>query len=133
MTEKALVFYLSLHPIVGPLLGRQIFYHSPPVAVKMPWLIVTNEGGMPKRLTVEKWTEETETLTLYVDSEDQFWARETADAIILAVNNYRGDMLPVQDAYFRTGTPRDLDNYQGSFRCMIPVYVKHKYETTHPV
>jgi hypothetical protein len=99
----------------------------------MPWLLISNEGGMPKRITVDKWTEETETLSIYVDSEDQFFAREVGQDVIDAVNNYRGDMDPVKDSYWRTGTARDLDNYQGSFRCFVPVYVRHKYETNHPV
>jgi hypothetical protein len=103
------------------------------VDAKMPWIIIVNEGGMPKRITMSKWTEETETLTAYVDSEDQFFAREVGQDIINALNNFRGDMDPVHDAYFRTGTPRDLDNYQGSFRCMVPIYVRHKYETNHPM
>lgn len=133
MTEKALLFYLTAHPVVGPKLNGQIYYHSAPVDAKMPWIIIQNSGGMPKALTMWKWTEETETLAVYVDSEDQFFAREVAQDIIEAVHNYRGDMEPVLDSHWRCGTPRDLDNYQGSFRCMVTVYVTHKYETNHPV
>lgn len=132
MTEKALLFYLTSHPIVGPKLAGQIYFHSAPVGAKMPWCIIQNSGGMPKPLTMQEWTEESETLAVYIDSEDQFFAREVGEDVVKAVHNYRGDMGDIKDSHWRCGTPRDLDNYQGSFRCMITVYVKHKYETNYP-
>jgi hypothetical protein len=134
MIEQGLLTYLLQVPAVSALVGNKIYYRRAPSTVKMPWVIITNSGGMRSKLSmdVSGYSEAVDTLTLYVDTMSQFEGKAIADAVLAAVENYRGDMSPALDTHFRAGSVRDLDGYNGAFRFLLTFYVRYKYDTVTP-
>lgn len=145
LIEQAVVTYLRSDSQLASLVGNRIYYHHVPTEaidgsgakVLMPWVIVTNSGGMPERLTRggdvnPGLTESYDTLTLYVDDMQQLRGAQIAQRIEDLLRNYRGDMLPALDTHFRVGTTRDLDGYQGNFRYLVTVYVRYIFATNFP-
>jgi hypothetical protein len=129
--------YLLSIPAVNTITGGKIYYRRAPTTAKMPWVIITNSGGMRSRVTLgggteAGWTEVEDTLTLYVDSVDQFKCKDIAQRIMQAVENYRGAMGAEKDLLIRTGSVRDLDGYQGTFRQLLTLYVKYWVDTNVP-
>jgi hypothetical protein len=57
--EQAVVTYIKADPQITVLVGNRVYYHRAPTSdtdskgnkVVMPWIVVTNSGGMPERLT----------------------------------------------------------------------------------
>ena len=138
MIEQALAVYLNSVPaIVTALGGQKVFYSRAPqtmtgeVAVKMPYATIKNNGGSRKRSTTFK-TEPRDSLSIYIDHSKQHEGLLIADTIRAALENYRGDMPPELDTHVTCGTIRDLDGYQGSFRFIIPVYIRYRQTTVFP-
>jgi hypothetical protein len=129
--------YLLSIPAVNTITGGKIYYRRAPTTAKMPWVIVTNSGGMRARSTLGGKNDlgktlVTDTLTLYVDSVDQFKGKDITDRIIKALENYRGDMGAEKDLFIRSGTPRDLDGYNGTFRQLITLYIEYWMDSNIP-
>jgi hypothetical protein len=154
MIEKAVIQYLiatlGADPVLGPILGNRVYYRRPPtstaasgqapVTVKRPWIRVTNSGGMRDRISMARGgsTDATDVLTLYVDDDKQFRGRQIADAVVAALENYRGNMPPLPavpiafDTWFRCATVRDLDGFQDAYTYLVTVYVKYRFPTAFP-
>ena len=144
MIERAVVAYplsaLAANPDVAADIGRKVYYRRVPQGVKMPWIRVTNSGGMRRKLTPAAGgsTEAQDILTIYVDDDQQFRGREIADAVVAALENYRGDMPPSPatayafDTHVRCGSTRDLDGFQDTFTYLVTVYVRYKFPTAFP-
>ncbi len=137
MLEQSIMSYLLSIPAINTITGGKIYYRRAPITAKMPWVIVTNSGGMRSRSTLGSKgdlgkTTVTDVLTLYVDSVDQFKGKDITDRIIKAVENYRGDMGTEKDLFIRAGTPRDLDGYNGTFRQLITLYVEYWMDSNMP-
>jgi hypothetical protein len=134
MIEQAVLTYLLSE--VGSLVNNQIYYHRVPANTKMPWIIITNSGGMRRKQTQDHKTEATDVLTIYVDDNQQFRGKTIADAVQTALENYRGDMPPAPatpiayDTFFRTATTRDLDDPFDAFRYLLTVYCIYRFPTT---
>ena len=135
MIEKSLMTYLLNNTALNTALGGKIYYRRAPTTAKMPWLVITNSGGMRLRRTMggtndTGWSKVKDTLTLYVDHTDQFKGKDITDMVVAAVENYRGDMGTEKDLFIRCESPRDLDGYQGTFRYHIPLHVDYWFKTT---
>lgn len=135
MIDESIVAYLASVPAIASLVPSKVFYVRAAVTAKMPWVCVLNSGGMPKKLTQgdNGYTEFDDTLTIYVDSENQFAGKRIVDAVFRALHNYRGDMGSVQDSFIRCGTPRPYEGWGTSYRYILPVYAKYRLNTTVPV
>lgn len=135
MIEQAVVEYLNTVTALTTLLGGQKIYYRrvPPstVPIKMPWVIVTNSGG-PRNRDTQVSTEGRDTLTIYVEHNNPITGRAIAEAILRALENYRGDMVPERDVDVRCGSVRDLDGFQGSFKFIVPVYIRYRQTTAFP-
>jgi hypothetical protein len=132
MIEQAVVVYLNtVTAVTTSLGGMKIYPHRAPANVKMPWCVVTNSGGSRDRESVFV-TEPRDTLTLYVETSDFVSGRNAAETIMLALENYRGDMAPERDIHITCGTVRDLDGFQGSYKFVVPVYVRYRQTTVFP-
>jgi hypothetical protein len=143
--EQSVITYLRSDTQLASMVGDHIYYHRVPTdnvdsagtKVKMPWVVVTNSGGMPERLTrgsltYTGLTEAYDTLTIYVDDMQQLRGAQITQRVEDLLRNYRGNMLPARDTHFRAGTTRDLDGYQGNFRYLISVYVRYLFDTDFP-
>lgn len=132
MIEQAIVVYVNTVPAVVAALGGQKFYYArAPLNTKMPYATIKNSGGSRKRESLYI-TEPRDTMTIYVESEKLHEGLAIANTIRESLENYRGDMAPERDIYITCGTVRDLDGFQGSFRFIIPVYVRYRQTTTFP-
>jgi hypothetical protein len=136
--EQAVLLYLNSHSGVLASLGGQakVYYARAPkdingVAVTMPWVVVRNSGGMRNRVT-QTITDTEDTSTIYVEDSNQFRGRAIAEAVLTALENYRGDMAPELDVHIRCGSIRDLDGWQNSFRYIVTAYVLYKKTTVFP-
>jgi len=138
MIEQALVNYLNNYAPLTALIGKNVFYHRAPEKKQMPWVIITNSGGMRRRMTqgdrkgYSGRTEANDVLTLYVNAVSQFSCKEIADKVMDAIENYRGDMPPAEDTFFRCGTVRDLDGFNNTSVMLITVYVLYVFNTKFP-
>ena len=136
MIEQAIVTYLISE--MGSLVNNQVYYHRVPPNAKMPWIRVTNSGGMRRKMTLNHTSEAVDILTIYVDDNQQFRGRTIADAVMAALENYRGDMPPAPaaalacDTHVRLGTTRDLDTFQDAFTYLLSVYVRYTFPTALP-
>lgn len=132
MIEEAVVRYLNANTsVTTPLGGTKIYYGRSPSTVKMPYVTVRNSGGNRDRIT-QYYTDADDILTIYVEAISQFNGRAIAEAIMRALENYRGDMDPEKDLYVRCGSIRDLDGFQSTYRFIIPVYIRYKEITQFP-
>jgi hypothetical protein len=122
--EQAVVDYLNEQTIY-PELFDKVYYHRVPTGIEMPWVIVTNSGGMRSKMTVA-YTGIEDTLTIYVDSNQQFQGRTLAEKVLKLLENYRGRMGDVYDLYIRAGTIRDLDTFTNAYRYLLTFYVQYK-------
>jgi hypothetical protein len=133
MIEQAVVVYLNTVPAVTAALGgMRVWPHRAPADVKMPWCVVTNSGGSRVRESTFV-TEPRDTLTLYVESANYVSGLNAANTILLALENYRGDLPPERDIHITCGTIRDLDGSQGSYKFVVPVYVRYRQTTVFPI
>jgi len=141
--ERAVVSYLlsyfAASPTLASVIGTRIYYRRPPQTTKLPWIRVTNSGGMRNILTQgpNGSTEVQDVLTIYVDDDQQFRGKQIADAVVAALENYRGDMPSTGTAYaydthFRMGTVRDLDGFQDAYTYLLSVYVRYRFPTAFP-
>lgn len=132
MIEQAVVVYLNTVPAVIAALGGQKFYYNrAPQNVKMPFGVLSNAGGNRNRDTPFT-TEARDTLDIEVESADAVAGKQACDAIMAALENYRGDMPPERDIHITCGTVRDLDGFQGSFRFIFAAYVRYRQTTVFP-
>jgi hypothetical protein len=132
MIEQAIVSYLNNNAAVTTALGgKKVYYRRVPPTIKMPWVAVTNSGGMRNRIT-KTITDTLDTLTIYVEDSNQFRGREIAEAVMRALENYRGDMSPEKDLHIRCGSIRDLDGWQDAFKYIVTAYVLYKETTQFP-
>jgi hypothetical protein len=137
MIEQAIVEYLNTVTALTTLLGGQKIYYRrvPPLSgtatIKMPWVIVTNSGGRRTRDT-QVSTEGRDTLTIYVEHNNPITGRAIAEAVLRALENYRGDMSPERDLDIRCGSVRDLDGFQGSFKFIVTAYIRYRQTTAFP-
>ncbi len=132
MIEQAIVVYLNSNAdVLNALGGAKVYYRRAGSKILMPYVTVTNSGGMRNRIT-KIYTDTQDTLTIYVDDSDQFRGREIAEAVMRALENYRGNMNPELDLHIRCGSIRDLDGYQSTFRYIVTAYVRYKELTEFP-
>jgi hypothetical protein len=133
MIEQAVVVYLNSDAAVLSAFGGtgKVYPHRAPASIKMPWCVVTNSGGSRKRESLYVM-EPRDTLTLYVESMDYVGGLNLANTILHALENYRGDMPPERDIHITCGTIRDLDGFQGSYRFVVPVYVRYRQIAVFP-
>jgi len=138
MIEQALTVYLNTLPAVTTALGGQkVFYTRAPttqtgdVSVKMPYVVIKNNGGSRKRETLLKM-EARDSLTIYVEHSKQHEGLMIANTIREALENYRGNMAPEADLHITCGSIRDLDGYQGSFRFIVAIYVRYRQTAVFP-
>ena len=132
MIEKSVLTYLLSIPAVNTITGGKIFYRRAPKTAVLPWVLITNSGGMRKRMTLATTGRmiAEDTLTIYVESADQFKGRDIAERILVALENYRGDMGDEQDLWVRMGSIRDLDGWNGTFRFLLTCYVEYTKPAT---
>ena len=138
MIEEAVVVYLNtVTAITTALGGQKVYYNSadPDPAtgkpVKMPYVIVSNAGGSRKRESVYV-TEPRDTLDIDVYSADKIKGKRLADTVLLALENYRGDMPPERDTHFTCGSIRDLTAWQAGYRFNFATYVRYRQATVFP-
>jgi hypothetical protein len=130
LIEQSIMQYLLSIPEIATMTGGKIFYRRAPSKATMPWVIITNAGGLRERLTQggqtsPGWTEPFDTLMIYVESQEQFRGRDIAERVRKALENYRGDMGDTKDITIKTQTIRDLDGWQGSFRYLLMFHIKY--------
>ena len=135
MIEKSVLTYLLSIPAVNTITSGKIYYRRAPKTAVLPWVTITNSGGMRNRMTTggqvsNGRTRITDTLTIYVDSSNQFQGKDITDRILQALENYRGPMGDEDDVIIRAGSPRDLDGWNGSFRYLLTFYVDYLIDTT---
>lgn len=141
--ERAVVAYLqsefAASSTWASVIGSKVYYRRPPQTTKLPWVRVTNSGGMRNIMTQgpNGSTETQDVLTIYVEDDQQFRGRQIADFVVAALENYRGDMPPTGTAYaydthFRSGTVRDLDGFQDTFVYLLSIYVRYRFPTAFP-
>jgi len=137
--EQAVVFYLENHPTFSPLV-QGVYFNQAPIEAIQPYVVVTNSGGMTKKITLDKYSDTKDTLSIYIDDPDSVHGNELAKALVLTLRNYRGNFPPpsyncpvtLLDSQIRVGTPRDLIGFQGTFRSLITAYVWYLEITTQP-
>jgi hypothetical protein len=117
--------------ILAALGSAKVYYRRAAEETKMPFVVVVNSGGMRERIT-QIYTDMQDTLTIYVEDSKQFRGRDIAEAVLRALENYRGDMSPESDLHIRCGSIRDLDGFQSTFRYIITAYVRYKETTKFP-
>ena len=140
--ERAVVVYLlsyfASHPTLSSVMTGKVFYRRVPPNVKLPYMIVTNSGGGRKKLAQcgTGSSEARDILTLYINDDQQFRGEQIAEAVMRALENYRGNMPSTNpiayDTHFYCGTTRDLDGFQDAFTYLITVYVRYKFPTAFP-
>ena len=132
MIEQALVDYLNSQVSITSLIGgSKVYYSRAPSKAVMPFITIKNAGGPRKKVT-QYYTDADDTVTVYVDASNQFNGRAIAEAIMRALENYRGDMYPAQDVHITLGSIRDLDGFQGTYRFILPVSILYKEITQFP-
>lgn len=132
MIEQAIVSYLNSDTALTTLLGgTKVYYGRADEKVKMPFVTVRNSGGMRERIT-QTYTDTQDTLTIYIDDAKQFRGRDIAEAVLRALENYRGNMNPELDLHIRCGSIRDLDGFQSTYRFIVTAYVRYKETTRFP-
>jgi hypothetical protein len=130
--EQAIVNYLNSNSdVLTALGGAKVYYRRAADKITMPYVVVTNSGGMRTRIT-QMYTDTQDTLTIYVEDSKQFRGREIAEAVMRALENYRGDMSPELDLHIRCGSIRDLDGFNSTFRYIVTAYVRYKETTRFP-
>lgn len=138
MIERDIVNYLLSIADINTAVKGNIFYRRAKTKAVMPWIVVTNNGGNRYPMTQgfsptsPGKTKPKDTLSIYVESMEQFKGRDIANRVEQALDRYRGDMGDTKDAYITTGTIRDLDGWQGSFRFLITVYAEYVIPTNVP-
>jgi hypothetical protein len=133
MIEKAVIEYLLSIPDLQTMLGGRIYYRLAPTTVKMPYLVVTNSGGMRRKETQpDFYSSAKDTLTLYVDHKDLFVAKDIAVRVVEALENYRGIFMGIPDTHIRAETTRDLVGFMGTFRQQISVHIQYRIPTNTP-
>ncbi len=135
MIEKSVMEYLLSIPDLSAMVKGRIYYRQAPSTpdVKMPYIVISNAGGMRRRFTQGGTRSKADdTLGIYAEAMDQFQARDIANRIIQALENYRGTIGTEWDTHFQCGSPRDLAGFQGNQRSLVQVYVTYYFPTNVP-
>lgn len=137
MIEQSLMNYLLSITALNNMVKGAIYYSKAPGDAKLPYILITNSGGMPLKMTQGGATDPGKTLTkdvlsLYVIAKDQFSAKDIADRIVKALHNYRGDLGSEFDTWIRCGTNRDLQGWNGQAKQLVTVYADYVTVTNVP-
>lgn len=134
--EYAITQRLLADANVSAATGGKIFFRQAPESATLPWVTVTNSGGMPVKISMgglDYGSEKNDTLTLYISATTQIEARNIAQLIYESLHNYRGDLTEgCVDTFLRVGSPRDLDGWNGALKELVSVYCKYRIQTNVP-
>lgn len=134
MLLQSIVTYLLTVDAVTSLLNtpESIYMVRLPTEATMPWIVVDQPTpGQRDRLT-SFHIQPNEVIHVICDADDQFTALEIAQAVLTALDNYRGDMSTSQDVYLRCGGIHFTDGYGGTVGAVIRVRALSLESLTRP-
>lgn len=123
MIEQSIISYLVSLPAIQTLVGNKVYYHRAASDAKMPYVVISTIGGTRPWIT-QVVKEGDYSIRVFVDDDKQFRGREIADAVITALEDFRGDMLPARDVFITCEAITDLDGANGAFRYAITFRVR---------
>lgn len=126
MIEQALLNYVT-SSTVGTSVSSQVYYSRVPSGVTMPWIYFKVADTQETRITQYNKMEADVLINFFVEDSNQFRGRETAEALKLLLQNFRGDMTPEKDILIRCEGIRDQDGPLAAFSYIIPTRVVYCY------
>lgn len=123
MIEQSILNYLIALPAIQALVGNKVYYHRAAEDAKMPYVIISTIGGVRPWIT-QVVKEGDYSIRVFVDDTKQFRGRSIADAVVDALEDFRGDMLPAKDVFITCEAITDLDGANGAFRYAITFRVR---------
>jgi len=123
MIEQSILNYLLGLPAIQALVGNKVYYHRAADDVKMPYVVVSTIGGVRPWIT-QVVKEGDYDIRVFVDDTKQFRGRSIAEAVVTALEDFRGDMLPAKDVFITCEPITDLAGANGAYRYAITFRVR---------